>query len=104
MDNEKALSIFTRKCGIPVHYKKMFGGIGVFNNKVMFALIYDGEVYLKSNKELVKKFVEKSYQFQPPFGRRAKMPYWNVTEEFMNNSNFPKYASMALQYAIETKK
>ena len=104
MDNERAMSLFTSKCGIPVQYKKMFGGIGIFSDKIMFALIYDGEVFLKSDEKLASKFVENSVQFQPPFGRQAKMPYWKVSEKFMKDSIFPLYASRALKYAIKTKK
>ncbi|MEL6955895.1 MAG: TfoX/Sxy family protein [Pseudomonadota bacterium] len=36
----------------PVTVRRMFGGAGVFADGVMFALLADGEVYLKTDAEL----------------------------------------------------
>lgn len=104
MDNDEAFKVFQMHCGFPVQSRKMFGGLGVFRDKVMFALIYDGVVYLKSNEELAGEYVEGSFQFEPPFGRQAKMPYWNVPVDFMKNTRFPEYAGKALEFARATKK
>ena len=56
----------------PVTSRKMFGGIGIFSDKVMFALIYDGVLYLKSTPEIAKKYSEDTIQFEPPFRRTMR--------------------------------
>lgn len=40
----------------PVHPRRMFGGVGLFRDKRMFALIFDGVLYLKCNDETAPAF------------------------------------------------
>jgi hypothetical protein len=61
-------------------------------------------VYLKSTKDLISEYVEDSFQFVPPFGRRVKMPYWSIPVEFMKKSFFPELAKQTFEYAKATKK
>lgn len=104
MSNEVVLGKFIEIIGFPVESKKMFGGIGVFSGGVMFALVYDGVVYLKSTKELAGDYVEDGFQFVPPFGRRAKMPYWNIPEEMLSGERVIEWANESLEYAKASKK
>jgi TfoX/Sxy family transcriptional regulator of competence genes len=83
----------------------MFGGIGVFSLDVMFALIYDEMVYLKSTQEIAKTYSEDSEQFQPPFRKTMKMPYWSVPEKIlMDREQFARWAYKSLKNAKMTKK
>lgn len=83
----------------------MFGGIGVFSDRVMFALIYDGVLYFKSTLELAKTYTEDTIQFEPPFRRTIKMPYWSVHENILeDNKLLTEWAGKALEYAKITKK
>jgi TfoX/Sxy family transcriptional regulator of competence genes len=73
MANSEVLSWFVESCGMPTRTKKMFGGIGVFSGDVMFALIHDGVVYLKSTGEMSTEYVDEGYQFDPPFRKGMKI-------------------------------
>jgi DNA transformation protein len=89
----------------PITSRKMFGGIGVFSEDVMFALIYDKIVYLKSTLEIAKTYSGDSTQFEPPFRRPMKMPYWSVPKEMVKDQNqFAEWANKSLKYAKMTKK
>jgi DNA transformation protein len=85
--------------------RNMFGGIGVFSDGVMFALMYDGILYLKSMPAIVKLYAEDSTPFQPPFRRNMTMPYWSVPENVLRDPRqFPAWAHQSLEYAKTTKK
>ncbi len=103
--NEDMLKLFEENAGFTVRSKKMFGGIGVFKDDVMFGMVYDGVAYLKATEEMSGEYVEDGYQFEPPFGRRMKMPYWNVPEELLRDrERFSEWSGKALEYARATKK
>lgn len=89
----------------PVTSRKMFGGMGVFSEDVMFALIYDGVVYLKSTPEIVKEYSRESTQFEPPFRRTMKMPYWSVPDKILSDRDrYAEWVFKSLEYAKMTKK
>lgn len=90
-------------CGLSARSKKMFGGIGVFSDDVMFALIHGGVIYMKSTGEMAAEYVDGGYQFEPPFRMGMKMPYWNVPED-IKKDKLNEWASKALEYAKDTKK
>ncbi len=104
MSNEEVYQRLIEKLGFPVHSKKMFGGLGVFSEDVMFGLVYDGVAYLKSTGDESSKYVKEGFQFVPPFGRKAKMPYWNVPEKMMGGEQLLKWANESLEYARASKK
>lgn len=82
MSNVKVLELIKKNLTeFPVTSRKMFGGIGVFSRDIMFALIYDEIVYLKSTPEMANIFSMYSMQFEPPFRRTMKMPYWSVPKK-----------------------
>jgi TfoX/Sxy family transcriptional regulator of competence genes len=51
----------------------MFGGIGIFSEKIMFSLIYDGILYFRSTEEIASGYSSESEQYQHP-SRRARSP------------------------------
>lgn len=104
MTNEEVYERFMKGVDFPVNMRKMFGGLGIFSDGIMFALVYDGIAYFKATKEIAGEYVEDSYQFVPPFGRRAAMPYWNVPEEMFESDELFEWAGRALEYARATKK
>lgn len=104
MSNEEVYERFMKGIGFPVRSKKMFGGLGIFSDTTMFALVYDGVAYLKSTEELAGRYVDDGFQFVPPFGRRAAMPYWNVPEGLFGSWVLHEWAGKALEYALATKK
>jgi DNA transformation protein len=73
----------------PVYSKKMFGGHGVFLEGLMFALIADNELFLKTDAESEDEFRERGLQ---PFtynkkGKLIKMSYYQAPEEVMEDSD-----------------
>lgn len=85
--------------------RNMFGGIGIFSGGVMFALMYDGILYLKSSAEMAKIFSKESTPFQPPFRPNMKMPYWSVPVNILwEQHRLVEWAQQALDYAKRTKK
>lgn len=104
MSNVEVFQRLIEKLEFPTRFKKMFGGLGVFSGDVMFGLIYDGVAYLKSTQDDAGRYVKDGFQFVPPFGRRAKMPYWNVPEEMMGGEYLVRWAKESLEYAKASKK
>jgi DNA transformation protein len=95
----------SRITAFSVTSRKMFGGIGVFSDKVMFALVYDGVLYFKSTPEMAKTYTENTIQFEPPFRRPIKMPYWSVPENILEDKKLLiEWAGNALEHAKVTKK
>ena len=39
-----------------VQSRKMFGGIGIFSEKIMFSMIYDGVLYFRSTEEIASGY------------------------------------------------
>lgn len=89
----------------PVTSRKMFGGLGVFSGGIMFALIYDGVLYLKSTTEIANMYTRESTPFQPPFRPNMQMPYWSVPMKILRDRDrLAEWAQQALEYAKATKK
>ena len=84
--------------------RKMFGGIGIFSEKIMFSLIYDGVLYFRSTKDIASKYSKESFQFQHP-SRDSKMPYWGVPEQILNDkAKILDWANNAFTLAKSLKK
>jgi DNA transformation protein len=72
----------------PVYAKRMFGGHGIFLENLMFALIADSTLYLKTDKENAGEFEAKgleqfSYMKQ---GKECKMSYYQAPEETLEDA------------------
>lgn len=48
---------------LDVHEKKMFGGYGLYYQDAFFAIIYDEELYFKTDSESKKKYA--THPFKP---------------------------------------
>ena len=85
MSNEDLLSRLESNLDtIEFTVRKMFGGIGIFSQKIMFSLIYDGVLYFRSTEDIASTYSKDSIQFQHP-SRDSKMPYWSVPQPILNN-------------------
>ena len=80
--------------------KAMFGGHGVYKDEKIFAIIVDGELYLKANNETKKFFAtHNSHQFTylKKNGKTYAMNYWFVPEEtFEDREKFVKWVDVAV--------
>ncbi len=71
----------------PTTYRKMFGGYGIFHNGLMFALIADNELYLKSDLDSESQFTQLNLK---PFtyykkGKPYHMHYHQAPEAFFED-------------------
>jgi DNA transformation protein len=89
-----------------VEMKKMFGGVGIFLNGIMFALITaKGQFMMRVGESNIQDFKAKGSQ---PFNHEKKgraMPYWEVPVEVAENRDVLKvWAAKAYDVATAAKK
>ena len=68
--------------------RRMFGGVGIFHNGLMFALIADNELYLKADKHSVHFFEEvdcAAFSYSKADGKLFKMSYYQAPEEALED-------------------
>jgi DNA transformation protein len=73
----------------PVNVRRMFAGYGLFRDGLMFALIYDGILYLKVDDENIGDFINHGL---PQFeyrrqGKRVGLSYYQAPESVMEDSD-----------------
>jgi DNA transformation protein len=95
----------------PVTVRRMFGGAGLYCEGVMFAIVFDGAIYLKVDEASIPDFErEKS---QPFVYTRAKSPgrvgrhslsYWRLPERLYDDPDeLGVWAARALAIAERKK-
>ncbi len=79
--------------------RKMFGGYGVFESGVMFALITsEGTVHFKVNDSNLERFEKAGSQ------KHGRMPYYSVPDEVLQNQNsLCDWASLSIKIAHDTQ-
>jgi DNA transformation protein and related proteins len=86
----------------PVSVRRMFGGVGVYAEGTMFALVAYGELYLKADEETIPAFRAAGVG---PFvyeakGRRAVMSYWRLPDRLLDEPDeLAEWARAALRVA-----
>jgi DNA transformation protein len=105
LSNEELFSRFRALLtGLDVQSRKMFGGIGIFSEKTMFSLIYDGVLYFRSTENIAHSYSGDSVQYQHP-SRSSKMPYWSTPENVLDDeSKLNDWAENAYQLAKSLKR
>ena len=87
----------------PVHSKAMFGGHGIYLDKLMFGLVADGVLYLKADDTSIKEFTDKdldAFTYNKK-GKEYKMSYYQCPEEALESSEEMNYwANLAYAVAI----
>ncbi len=70
-----------------VRCRKMFGGLGVFHNGIMFGLVADDILYLKTDNSSASFFEERDLpQFEyPKKDKMIKMSYYQAPEEIYDD-------------------
>ena len=77
-----------------VLHRKMFGGYGIFENKVMFALVNsEGDVYFKVGQSNQRRFEEVQAK------KHGKMPYFEVPPDVLKDERPSKPSR--LRYALK---
>ena len=65
----------------PVAIRNMFGGAGVYADGVMFAILVDDTLYLKTDETSARAFASEGmapFTYTPAGKKRVAMPYWEV--------------------------
>ncbi|MEQ9449862.1 MAG: TfoX/Sxy family protein [Rhodospirillaceae bacterium] len=88
--------------------RRMFGGHGLFKGGLMFGLIADGELFFKvddSNQPDFEAIKSQPFTFEKRGGKTARMSYWYVPEEIIENpGELKKWAAKAYGVAVKARK
>lgn len=88
----------------PVTVRRMFGGAGVYADSVMFALIADDVIYLKSGESNEADFTAEDlppFTYQTGNGKRAIMSYRRMPDRLYDDPDeLAQWASRALAAAL----
>jgi len=105
MDAEAIRDVF-RGFG-PIQIRRMFGGKGIYQGELMFALEAGGELYLKVDDESVKVLQELGswpFSFETRDGRTTLTSYWLLPESALDDPDEARdFAIMALGAARRAK-
>jgi DNA transformation protein len=73
----------------PVSVRRMFGGVGIFRDGLMIALVADGELYLKADAETAPSFeADKMRPFTYGKGKkRVVMSYWRLPDRLLDDTD-----------------
>lgn len=66
-----------------VTFRRMFGGLSIYQDGMVFALEVDGSLYFKVDGETRERFVAEEcpqFEYTTKDGRTAQMPYWRAPE------------------------
>jgi len=87
----------------PVTVRRMFGGAGIYADGLMFALIADGAIYLKTDETNAPDFERENlppFQYQAKNGKRAVMSYVRMPERLYDDpEELAQWASRSLAVA-----
>ena len=73
----------------PVTIRNMFGGAGVYADGVMFAILVDDTLYLKTDEASTRAFESEGmgpFTYAPAGKKRVAMPYWEVPPRLLEES------------------
>lgn len=104
MDAEAIREIFADV--LPVRVRMMFGGYGIYDGELMFALAYDGEIYLKTSEATRPRFAAAG---SAPFVYRSRsherdLGYWKLPEDALDDAELLReWVALAVQAARERK-
>ncbi|WP_370280742.1 TfoX/Sxy family protein [Pontibacterium sp.] len=87
----------------PVQAKRMFGGHGLFLGGLMFALVADDQLYLKSDPQTETRY--KAHDLERftymKKGKPCHLNYYQAPEECLDNSEeLVEWSAMAYQVAV----
>jgi DNA transformation protein and related proteins len=92
----------------PVTTKKMFGGISLYHNGLIFAIIHDDFLYLKGDESSKADFeneavIKFTYEFKTGFS--GSMNYWRAPERCLDDADEMKvWCNKAYEAALRSPK
>lgn len=100
MESERIEEIFAPVAKVAV--KRMFGGHGVYADGVFFAIVSDGEIFLKADAATQPEFIAAgSFPFAyERAGKTTVMSYWRLVESaYDDEEELRRWTSLALAAA-----
>ena len=85
-----------------VSFKRMFGGLGIFHDGVMFGLVAYEQLYFKVDKQTEQHFADAGSE---PFvyegkGKPIQMSYWTAPDAAMDDpEEFESWARLGMEAA-----
>ena len=87
-----------------IHSKRMFGGVGIFVDDRMFALIAGDRLFLKVDDTTRARFEEagsEPFSYRTRKGEKAVMSYMSVPEDALDDTeNIRPWAGLAMEVAL----
>lgn len=84
--------------------KRMFGGIGVFCDGVMIAIVIDDEIYFKTDETTRPRFEAEGctpFTYHRSNGRAVSLSYWRIPQRLIDDSDsFTDWACTARRVAV----
>jgi DNA transformation protein len=71
----------------PVTIRNMFGGAGVYAGGVMFGILVDDTLYLKTDEASARSFAREGmepFTYTPSGKKPVAMPYWEVPPRLLD--------------------
>ena len=90
-----------------VSLRRMFGGIGVFKDGVMFGLVDDDMLFLKADEVTAARYEAEGQGrwVYEGMGKQVAMPYWRLPERLYDEPDeFREWAVIAFAVAERAKK
>ena len=88
--------------------RAMFGGYGVYKDRVIFALIIDNELYFKADYiaiQFYKTYGSSPFTYQNKNNKIVTMNYWKVLSDVMEDEEkLAKWFDIAWKVAINSAK
>jgi len=88
-----------------IRTRKMFGGHGLYHNDLMFALVADDELFLKTDRQSVSTFEERgllAFEYQKN-GKTFSMSYYQAPEEIYDDPGEAQvWANIAYDAALRS--
>ena len=92
----------------PIALRRMFGGMGVFRDGLMFALIVDDVLYLKASEEGRAVFEAeglKPFSYATKKGEHTLTSYWRAPERCLDDpDDMTIWARRAFEVALKAKR
>ena len=89
-----------------INARRMFGGYGLYLNKIIFAIIIDDELYFKADSNLGQEYKQAgSYPFTYQKNDKAvALSYWYVSAEIIETQDLLKdWFNKSLEVAISLR-
>jgi DNA transformation protein len=91
----------------PIRCRKMFGGHGIYHRDLMFGLVADDELYLKTDADNLSQFENRGLE---PFefhkdGKAMRMSYYRAPEEIYEDFEAAaEWGNLAYEAAVRAKR